>query len=148
MNIKDLGSLPTLEAPPNGLKDDTRSIGPNTVMQHLDRIWMLTCFDNLCVFWRAFDVRPLGLASLSNQLSNHMWIIQNGARTRPGWLVQGRLVLETEADLNSCWAKPPTSIGRPGWSSSPPPLPLSSSWPSPIFLINITSLGSNLFSKV
>jgi hypothetical protein len=32
--------------PPNGLKDDTRSIGPNTMTQHLDRIWMLNCFDN------------------------------------------------------------------------------------------------------
>jgi hypothetical protein len=30
----------------------------------------------------------------------------------------------------------------------PPPLPLSSSWPSPIFLRNITLLDSNLFSKV
>ena len=32
--------------PPNRLKDDTRPIGPNTVTQHLDRFWTLTCFDN------------------------------------------------------------------------------------------------------
>jgi hypothetical protein len=66
MNIKVLGLPPTLDAPPNGLKDDTRSIGPNTVTQHLDRIWMLTCFDNYYGVQRAFDVRPLGLAYLSN----------------------------------------------------------------------------------
>ena len=52
--------------PPNGLKDDTWPIGPNTVTQHLDRFWTLTCFDNSCGFQRAFDERPLGLASLSN----------------------------------------------------------------------------------
>ena len=32
--------------PPNGLKDDTRPIGPDTVTQHLDRFWTLNCFDN------------------------------------------------------------------------------------------------------
>jgi hypothetical protein len=67
---------------------------------------------------------------------------------RPRWPVQGRLVPEAEADSKSCWTGPPASIGRPGWSSLPPPLPLSSSWPSPMFLINMISLGSNLFSKV
>jgi hypothetical protein len=63
---KGLRVAPTLDVPPNGLKDDTRSIGPNTVTQHPDKIWMLICFDNSYGFRRAFDVRPLGLASLSN----------------------------------------------------------------------------------
>ena len=52
--------------PPNGLKDDTWLIGPNTVMQHLDKFWTLTRFDNSCGFRRAFDVRLLALASLLN----------------------------------------------------------------------------------
>ena len=33
-------------APSNGLQDGTWPIGPNKVTQHLDRFWMLTCFDN------------------------------------------------------------------------------------------------------
>ena len=85
MIIKVFGSSPTLDAPPpNGLKDDTQPIGPNTVMQHLDKFWTLTRFDNSCGFRRAFDVRLLALASLSNYLSNHMWIVENGVRMRPG----------------------------------------------------------------
>ena len=84
MIIKVFGSSPTLDAPPNRLKDDTRPIGPNTVTQHLDRFWMLTCFDNSYGFQRDFDVRLLGLSFLSNYLSNHMWIVKNGVRMRPG----------------------------------------------------------------
>jgi hypothetical protein len=118
------------------------------VTQHLDRIWTLNCFNNSHGFRRAFDIIPLGLVSLSNYLSNHMWIIENEVRTRPEWPIQGKLVLEAEADSKSCWTGPPASIGCLGWSLLPPPLPLSTSWPSPMFLTNITSLCRNLFSKV
>ena len=50
-----------------------------------------------------------------------MWIIRNEVQTHPGWLVYGRLILEAEADSNSCWTGPPVCVGRPCWSSSPQP---------------------------
>jgi len=77
-----------------------------------------------------------------------MWIIKNRVQMRPEWPVYCRLVLEAKTDSKSCWTGPPACVGRPCLSSSPPPLPISSSWPYPIFLSNITSLGSNQFSKV
>ena len=48
----------------------------------------------------------------------------------------------------SSWTGPPAYVGRPCWSSPPPHLPPSLTWPSSMFLNRITPLGSNLFSKL
>ena len=45
-------------------------------------------------------MRPLALASLSNSLSIHMWIIENGAQMRPCDQFYDRLVLEPEMGSN------------------------------------------------
>jgi hypothetical protein len=75
-----------------------------TAIQRPDRFWTLTCFDDYYWLRTDFDVGPLGLASLSNKLSIHIWIIKNGVRTRPGWPVQGILVLDSEVDSSLIWA--------------------------------------------
>ena len=60
-------------------------------------------------------MKPLGLDSLSNYLSFHMWIIENGVRMRPGRPFYCRLVLMAEADSNSDWTRPLAWLGRPCW---------------------------------
>jgi hypothetical protein len=53
------------------------------------------------------------LVSLSNYLSIHMWIVNNGVCMRPGHLFYYTLLLETEMDSNLTWIGPPTWLGRP-----------------------------------
>ena len=147
LNIRSMGRHP-LDAPLTGSKMTHGPTDQKTVMQHPNRFWTLTCFDDSHWLLLSLDLKPKLLVSLWNYLSIHMWIVENGAQMRPGWPVYVRLVLEVEADSKSCWTGPSAFVGRPCWSSLPPYLPPSSSWLSPIFLRNITSLGSSLFSKV
>jgi hypothetical protein len=91
------------------------SAAKKKVSQHPDRFWTLTCFDDSCWFRRAFDVKPLGLASLSNYLSIHMWIIENRVWMRPGHPFYCRLVLMAETDSNSDWTGPLAWLRRPCW---------------------------------
>jgi hypothetical protein len=65
-------------------------------------------------------VKPLGLASLSNYLSIHIWIIENRVWMRPRHLFYCRLVLMAEADSNSDWTGPLAWLGRPCWPPESP----------------------------
>jgi len=93
-------------------------------------------------------MRPIALSFLSNYLSSHIWIIKNGVRMCPcdqfycRLVLEGRGRLEFKLDQSSsfCWASLLviyTSM-----------LPSTSLWSSLMFLRNITSLGSNLFSII
>ena len=76
-----------------------------------------------------------------------MWIIENKVQMRPGHPFYCSLVLKAEVDSKSSWTGPPACL-RSCWSFSPPHLSPCTSRPSPMFLSKITSLGSNLFSKL
>ena len=78
-----LGITP-LDALPNGPKHDTRSNGPKDGIAAPWQILDTDLFRRFPLIPKRFCVRPLGLASLSNYLSNHMWIIENGVQMRPG----------------------------------------------------------------
>ena len=66
MIIKVLGSSPTMDVPPNGPKHDTRFNGPKDGVAASYRFWTLTYDHDSRLFGTAFDVRLLGLTSLSN----------------------------------------------------------------------------------
>ena len=67
---------------------------------------------------------------------------------RPGHPFYCSLVLKAEVDSKSSWTGPPACLRHSCWSFSPPHLSPCTSRPSPMFLSKITSLGSNLFSKL
>ena len=118
-----------------------------TVLQQLDRFWTFTCFDDSRRFWMNLGLKPVPLEAPWNYISIHINIIQNGLRMRPGhWFLCG-LLLDSEADSNSTWIGPPTRLGCPCWSTTPPDSSPTSSSSSPWFLTIIKSLGSNLFSN-
>jgi hypothetical protein len=55
------------------------------------------------------------LVILSNHLSIHMWIVENGVCVRPRRPFYYRLLLEFEMDSNLTWIGPLTWIGCPCW---------------------------------
>ena len=117
-NYRVLGVTP-LDAPLMGSNTIHGLTDQKTVSQHPDRFWMLTYFNDSYWFRRAFDMRLIGLASLSNYLSIHIWIIKNGVRMWPGHPFYYTLVLEPEMDSNSSWTGPPAWLGSNVGTSAP-----------------------------
>ena len=124
--------------------------GPTTqkiLLQRLDRFWTFICFDDFCRLRMNLSLKPVPLDALRNYLSIHIKSIQNGLRMRPGRRFWCGLLLDSEADSNSTWIGPPTRLGCPCWSTTPPNSSPTFSSSSPWFLTIIKSLGSNIFSN-
>ena len=62
------------------------------------------------------------MASLSNYLSIHMWIVENGAQMRLCDQFYDRLVLEPEMESNFSWTEPPHEKDDLDAHAGPPPL--------------------------
>ena len=124
-----------------------RPTAQKMVLQQLDRFWTFTYFDDFRRLRTNLGLKPVPLEASWNYLSIHIKSIQNRVRMWPGHWFWCGLLLDSETDSNSTWIGPPTTLGCPCWSTTPPNSSPTSSSSSQWFLTIIKSLGSNLFSN-
>ena len=118
-----------------------------TAAQRPDRFWMSYCFGDSRRLRMNLGLKLVPLEAPWNYISIHINSIQNGLRMQPGHWFWCGLLLDSKADSNSTWIGPPTLLGCPCWSTTPPNLSPTSSSSSLWFVTIIKSLGSNLFSN-
>jgi hypothetical protein len=98
------GCAPTLGRTPMGSNMIHGPTGQNRAMQHFDRFWTSTSFDDSRRLKYYFGMRPVPLEALSNYLSNHTKNVPNGLLMRSWHPLQLRLVVQSESSVQNVLA--------------------------------------------